>query len=95
MVTDKSIRFKKTRQRGSLDNVAIKLFGTDLHNAHPNTRDNPQSGSIFQPWFLPTKSTYAFVVKNYQAIDGGVNKDGSGQFTSKSVDITVLTVSTK
>ena len=95
MVTDTSIRFRKTRQRGSLDNIAVKLYGTNYANAHPDKRDEIQAGAMFHPWFENPGEDYVFDVKNYHAIQGGANVDGLGYPTTNSVDLAVLTVITR
>ena len=94
-MTDTSIRFLKTRQRGTLDNIAVKLYGTNYADAHPNTRDEIQAGVMFHPWFENSGNDYAFKVKSYHAIQGGVNVDGLGDTTANSVDLAVLTVFTR
>ena len=91
---DTSIRYLKTTRRGSLDNIAVKLYGTTYSSAHPTTRDRIDSDTMFHPWFESETTSTAFSVKNYHAIEGGVNGGGSGKWKSSSVDIAVLTVDT-
>ena len=62
MVTDTSIRFRKTRH------FAVKLYGTNYANAHPDKIDEIQAGAMFHPWFENPGGDYAFDVKNYHAI---------------------------
>ena len=90
---DTSIRFCKTTPRGSLDNIAVKLYGTNYYYAHPTSIDRIDTNTMFHPWFEHT-TTHAFSVKNYRAIEGGANADGSGKLTPYTVDVAVLTVDT-
>ena len=92
---DTSIRFRKTTRRGSLDNIAVKLYGTTYSNAHPDTRDIIDTNNMFRPWFEYPTTNHAFSVKNYRAIEGGADADGSGRYTPYTVDIAVLAVDTE
>ena len=91
---DTSIRFHKTTPRGSLDNIAIKLYGTSYYNAHPSLLDSINTNTMFHPWFESTISQ-AFSVTCYRYIEGGANGDSSGKLTPYTVDIAVLTVNTE
>ena len=92
---DTSIRFRKTTRRGSLDNIAVKLYGANYYDAHPNTRDKIDANTMFRPWFKDPTTIHAFSVTNYRAIEGGANADGSAKFTPYTVDIAVLTVDSR
>ena len=91
---DPSIRYRKTTHRGSLANMAVKLYGTSYNNAHPTTRDTIHTGTMFHPWFDGETTSHAFSVTNYRAVEGGANADNTGDFTPNSVDVAVLTVDT-
>ena len=92
---DTSIRFRKTTRQGSLDNIAVKLYGTTYLYAHPTIKDRIDTDTMFHPWFEFEATSHAFSVIRYDAIQGGVNGGGSGKWKSSSVDIAVLTVDTR
>ena len=93
MIEDKSTyidkKTKKKVKRGNLCNIAVKLYGNDFGSAHPKKATTENYG-IFKPWF--DKSNKAFKVTRYNYIDGGVNAEKTGGFTTKSVDLAVLTL---
>ena len=91
---DTSKRFRKKTRRGSLDNIAVKLYGTSYDNAHPTKRDKIDTNTMFHPWFEGETTNYAFSVTHYRAIEGGANVDKTGEYTPNSVDIALLTVNT-
>ena len=92
---DTSIRYLKTTRRGSLDNIAVKLYGTTYSYAHPTKRDTVDTNTMFHPLFEFETTSHAFSVKTYRAIEGGVNRGGSGKWKYSSVDIAVLTLDTE
>ena len=94
-MTDKSNRYNKPNEkRGSLNNIAVKLYGTSWPNSHPKDENNPVlPETMFHPWFLG-KNSVAFKVMAYTAIGPGVNADDKGDRTLNSVDLAILTVDT-
>ena len=78
-----------------MDNIAVKLYGTNYAYAHPTTRDRIDTNTMFSPWFEFDITSHAFSVIRYDVVEGGVNGDGSGKWTTSSVDVAVLTVDTR
>ena len=94
-VTDDSIRYNWVdEKRGSLRNVAVKLYGTSYTMAHPNNHDPVNPHTMFHPWFEQDRNDFAFEVSDYYPVGGGVNKDDMGIWTPNSIDLAVLTVDT-
>ena len=92
MVDERSRRYGHPGLRGSLKNIAVKVYGTKYDDATPRIGDWLHSTAMFEPWFR--KGTYAFQVHSYDPVAGGANKDGTGELTINSVDLAVLTVNT-
>ena len=95
VVTDESIRYNwGDGKRGSLENVAVKLYGTSYIRAHPDIFDLVDPQTMFHPWFEEDRNDLAFGVSDYYPVGGGVNKDDMGTWTTNSIDLAVLTVDT-
>ena len=93
MIEDKSIYTNKNTKakvkRGSLENIAVKLYGNDYGSAHPTDATQENDG-IFEPWFQT--SGKAFAVQQYHYIDGGANAAKTGSPNANNVDLAVLTL---
>ena len=86
---------KTTVQRGSKENIAVKLYGTNYADAHPKNGDitEQEEDGIFTTWFENKgRKDRVFKVQSYTYIDGGVNPSRTGTYESKSVDLAILTL---
>ena len=95
-VTDDSKKFDDITRRGSLRNVAVKLYGTSHPTAHPKLPhpNGNEMDDIMNPWWETNKQKRSFMIVKYDAVDGGINpKDGKD--TKNSVDLALLTLSGK
>ena len=91
MIEDKSsyTKGKEIIPRGKLENIAVKLYGSQYESAHPTSSTTDNDG-IFTPWFQTRGK--AFKVKRYHYIDGGANAANTGSFSDQTVDVAVLTL---
>ena len=88
--------YKKDTPRGTVANIAVKIWGTSWSDAIPRSDivvSDPDALMI--PFWEDTRSAWAFKVDEYgyRSVAGGANIDNEGKRTRNTVDLAVLTLS--